>query len=106
MASERSGGVTRSKDGVPCWTGDAGSFQEYEELSLAWEQSVPIHKRYLCGPKLVNELQGTARRFITGKKPDWLSFNGGVSKLMEHLRQHLGIPQLPEMTSYLNQYFK
>ena len=106
MASERSSGVSRSKEGVPCWTGDAGSFQEYEELSLAWEQSVPVHRRYLCGPKLVNELQGTARRFITGKKPDWLSFNGGVSKLMEHLRQHLGIPQLPEMTSYLNQYFK
>ena len=26
----------------------------------------------------MNELQGTARRFITGKKPDWLSFNGSL----------------------------
>ena len=98
--------VNRNKDGVPCWDGDATSFQEYEELSLAWEQSVPVQKRYLCGPRLANELTGTARRFIIGKRPDWISFDGGVEVLMEHLRKNLGLPQLPEMSSYLNQYFR
>ena len=98
--------VSRNKDGVPCWDGDATSFQEYEELSLAWEQSVPVQKRYLCGPRLANELTGTARRFIIGKRPDWISFTGGVEVLMEHLRKNLGLPQLPEMSSYLNQYFR
>lgn len=98
--------VTRNKEGIPCWDGDATSFQEYEELSLAWEQSVPVQKRYLAGPKLANELTGVARRFITGKRPDWLSYDGGVAVLMEHLRKNLGLPQLPEMTSFLNQYFR
>ena len=94
--------VSRNKDGVPCWDGDATSFQEYEELSLAWEQSVPVQKRYLCGPRLANELTGTARRFIIGKRPGWISFTAGVEVLMEHLRKNLGLPQLPDMSSYLN----
>ena len=98
--------VSRNKDGGACWDGDATSFQEYEELSLAWEQSVPVQKRYLYGPRLANELTGTARRFIIGKRPDWISFTGGVEVLMEHLRKNLGLPQLPEMSSYLNQYFR
>ena len=59
--------VTRSKDGVPQWDGDATKFQEYEEQALQWEQSIPYHKRYLAGPKLVAELSGPARKHVTGK---------------------------------------
>lgn len=99
-------GITRSKDGVPQWSGEAASFQEYEEQALQWEQAVPYGKRYLCGPKLVQEMTGTARKFVTGKKPDWLSFDGGVNYLMQHLRKSLGRPQIPELSEYLNRYFK
>ena len=97
---------TRSKDGVPVWNGEASSFQAYEEQALLWEQGVPWHKRCLCGPRLVSELTGTARRHIIGKKPDWVSFQGGVQHLLSHLRQALGRPQISDMTDHLNKYFK
>ena len=64
--------IERSKEGVPQWDGSASTFQEYSELAEHWEQTVPYHKRYLCGPKLLNELSGTARRFILSKRPGWL----------------------------------
>ena len=100
------GDPLRTRDGVPIWDGEAASFQSYEELALQWEQGIAWHKRYLCGPRLVSELQGTARRFIIGKRPDWVSFNGGVQYLLEHLRSALGRPQISDMTEHLNRYFK
>ena len=99
-------GVTRSKDGVPQWDGDSRSFQEYEEMSLQWEQGIPTHKRYLCGPRLLGELTGIARKYVVGKRPDWLSYNGGVEHLLGHLRLSLGRPQLPELSEYLTRYFR
>ena len=100
------GGITRTREGIPQWSGDAASFQEYEEQALQWEQSVPYHKRALCGPKLIAELSGTARKFITGKRPDWCSYDGGVARLLEHLRNSLGRPQIPELSEVLNRYFR
>ncbi len=101
-----SSGVTRSKEGVPQWSGDSVQFQEYEEMCLQWEQSIQYQKRYLAGPRLVAELSGTARKFVVGKKPNWISYNGGVGHLMNHLRQHLGRPQIPELSEILNKYFR
>ena len=98
--------LPRSKDGIPQWDGEAASFQEYEEQSLQWEQSQAFHKRYLCGPKLIAELSGAARKHVMGKRPDWVSYNGGVSHLLRHLRSCLGRPTIPEMTEYLNKYFR
>ena len=103
---EKTRRIEKSKDGVPCWDGDPNSFQEYEETSMVWEQSVAWHKRGLCGPRLANELTGVARRFILGMPVDWLSYAGGVQRLMDHLRGSLGLPQLPEMTDHLTKYFK
>ena len=100
------GGITRTREGIPQWSGDAASFQEYEEQALQWEQSVPYYKRALCGPKLIAELSGTARKFITGKRPDWCSYDGGVARLLEHLRNSLGRPQIPELSEVLNKYFR
>eukprot|EP00435_Cladocopium_sp_Y103_P052268 s1300_g16.t1 len=98
--------IEKSKDGVPIWDGDSATFQEYEEASLLWEQGIASHKRYLCAARLVTELVGTAKRHVLGKRPDWVSFNGGVEKLMTHLRQRLGLPQIPELTDYLTRFFK
>ena len=50
--------IERNKEGVPCWDGNAATFQEYSELAGHWEQAVAHHKRYLCGPKLQAELTG------------------------------------------------
>ena len=52
------------------------------------------------------ELSGTARKFVTGKRPDWLSYEGGVQYLMEYLRASLGKPRIAELTEYLNRYFR
>ena len=100
------GEITRSKDGVPQWSGDAKSFQDYEEQALRWEQSIAIQKRYLCGPRLQAELQGIAKKLVVGKRADWLSYTGGVTHLLDYLRQRLGKPQIPDLSDYLNQYFR
>ncbi len=97
---------SRTKDGVPVWNGEASTYQSYEERALQWEQGIQWNKRYLCGPRLVSELTGTARKLIVGKRPDWLSFNGGVQHLLDHLRSSLGRPQISDMTDHLNRYFK
>ena len=99
-------GVTRSKDGVPQWSGDASLFQAYEEEALQWEQGIVYQKRYLCGPRLISELSGTAKKFVVGKRPDWVSFNGGVQRLMTHLRESLGRPQIPELSDLLTKFFR
>ena len=98
--------IERSKDGVPQWDGSAATFQEYSEVAEHWEQTIPHHKRYLCGPKLLNELSGTARRFVLSKRPQWVSHDGGVQTLLTHLRRHLGLPQLSEMSDFMAKYFK
>ena len=98
--------VERTKEGVPCWDGNAATFQEYSEMASHWEQAIARHKRYLCGPRLQQELTGTARRFVMSMKPGWISHEGGVQKLLDHLRRHLGQPQLSEMSEYMSKYFK
>ena len=98
--------IERNRDGVPCWDGDATTFTEYYELACLWEQSVPYHKRYLSAPKLINELTNTARRFVMAKEPDWVSYDGGVQVLLNHLRSSLGLPQMSEMSDYMAKYFR
>lgn len=98
--------IEKGKEGVPIWDGGANTFVEYAELAALWEQSIPYHKRYLCGPKLVNELTNTARRYVLAKDPAWVSFDGGVPVLLDHLRNSLGLPQMSEMSDYMAKYFR
>ncbi|CAE7663162.1 GIP [Symbiodinium sp. CCMP2456] len=98
--------VTRGRDGIPAWDGTPSSFEEYAEQCLNYEQSTPTYKRYLVGPKLVGELTGAAKRHIAGQPTTWLSHDQGVDTLLRHLRACLGRPQIPEMTEYLNRYFR
>eukprot|EP00435_Cladocopium_sp_Y103_P016753 s3825_g4.t1 len=98
--------IERNKEGVPCWDGDASTFQEYAEVAALWEQSIPYHKRYLAGPKLINELTGTGRRFVMAKDPTWVSYEGGVQVLLDHLRQNLGLPQMSELSDFMAKYFR
>ena len=59
--------IPRSKEGVPQWDGNSVTFTRYKEEALLWQEGVPWHKRYTCGPKLMAELQGSARRHILGQ---------------------------------------
>ena len=97
---------TRTKEGVPTWNGEANSFVQYEETALLWEQSLTWEKRYTAGPKLVQELTGAAKRLVAGQPAGWVAYRGGVTTLMDHLRQQLGKPRVNEVTDLLAVYFK
>ena len=96
----------RTKDGIPTWAGEANTFIQYEEAALLWEQSLTYEKRYTAGPKLVQELTGSARRLVSGQPAGWVAFRGGVTILMDHLRKALGKPRINEVTDLLATYFK
>ena len=98
--------VSRTKEGIPTWSGEANSFVQYEEAALLWEQSLTWEKRYTAGPRLVQELTGAARRLVAGQPAGWVAFRGGVTLLMDHLRQALGKPRVNEVTDLLAAYFK
>ncbi|CAE7812497.1 unnamed protein product [Symbiodinium sp. CCMP2456] len=101
-----SAAITRTKDGVPCWGGEANTFVQYEEAALLWEQSLTWEKRYTAGPKLVQELSGAAKRYVAGQPAGWVAYRGGVERLMAYLRQALGKPRVNEVTDLLATYFK
>ena len=71
-----------------------------------YEQSVEYHKRYMVAPRVISELSGTARKVITGKPADWVSYNGGIRELLNTLRASLGKPQVSEVADFLNKYFR
>ena len=97
---------TRTKDGVPIWDGDPGSFTEFVEAARLYEQGTAPHKRAQVAPRIAAELTGSAKKFITGQPPDWLSFAGGVERLLDRLRQGLGRPKISEVTEHLSKFFK
>ena len=63
-------------------------------------------KRYLCGPRIASELRGPARRVLIGRPADWLSYERGVRRLIEVLKEERGQPKIPEMSELLMKYFK
>ncbi|CAK8989763.1 unnamed protein product [Durusdinium trenchii] len=100
------GAILKNRDGVPVWSGDSSTFEEFVEACLLYEQTVVKEKRYLCGPRIASELSGSARRILIGKSADWLSFDGGVRRLVAALRAERGQSKVPEMSELLMKYFK
>ena len=100
------GTIQRNRDGVPMWNGDPTLLEEFAEACLRYEQTVVREKRYLCGPRIASELSGPAKRVLLGRPADWLSFDGGVRRLLEELRVRRGQPKVPEMSELLMKYFK
>ena len=98
--------ITKNKDGVPQWNGDSATFIEYEEQCLLYEQGTEYYKRYMVAPRLIAELQGPAKRLVVGRRPDWVSYDGGVAELLATLRASLGKPQISELADFLTRYFK
>jgi len=95
-------GIQRNRDGVPIWNGEPGLLEEFTEACLRYEQTVVREKRYLCGPRIASELRGP----VIGRPADWLSYEGGVRRLIEVLREERGQPKIPEMSELLMKYFK
>ena len=100
------GGISRNKDGVPQWAGDPSTFQQYEEEARLWEQTQAWHKRHMAAPRLKAELQGAARRLILGQPATFAAHDQGVDELLQFLRLRLGKAQMPELSEWLNRYFR
>jgi len=100
------GAIPRNCDGIPIWNGEPALLDEFTEACLRYEQTIVMEKRYLCGPRIAHELRGPAKRVLIGRPADWLSYDGGVRKLIEALRAERGQPKVPEMSELLMKYFK
>eukprot|EP00435_Cladocopium_sp_Y103_P049558 s102_g15.t1 len=100
------GAIPRNRDGIPIWNGEPALLDEFTEACLRYEQTIVMEKRYLCGPRIAHELRGPAKRVLIGRPADWLSYDGGVRRLIEALRAERGQPKVPEMSELLMKYFK
>ena len=74
-------------------------------MAALWGQSVPYHQDLLVGTKAHSIAFGTARCFVLSKEPSWVSLPG-VLVLSDHLQQHLGLPQMPEMRDFMAKHFR
>lgn len=98
----------RSKDGVPRYNGDPVLLMRYREEALQYAMGIEDRKRYLVGPRLLQELTGTARvitRAKTLQDPQWLSHPRGVYQLLEFLEAHLQKPSLVEASQHVIKFF-
>ena len=98
--------VTRTRDGVPGWSGDPSTWLAFKQSAKLFVASTKYENRYTCGPKIAAELTGAAKTAITGKKSSWLSDESGAEKLLNYLQTTIGEPALPEVGNFTRQYFK
>ncbi|CAE7358286.1 nphp3 [Symbiodinium sp. CCMP2592] len=105
-ASSMSEELTRTREGVPVWNGDAATFVSYAEAAELYEQTTAYHKRALVAPRLISELLGPAKLSLSGYEASAFAYPGGVAKLLDHLRASLGQPRIPELTDHLHKYFR
>ena len=98
--------VGRTRDGVPTWSGEPATWEEYRRAALLYVQATKWESRYLCGPRLAAELSGAAKAAVTNKKASWLASDDGVQRLLRHLQEVVSEPVLPEVGNALRGYFK
>ena len=106
MASERS--IQRTSQGVPRYDGTPELFPMYKEEALQFLMTFEYRKRYLAGPRLASELEGTARmaiRTMTLRDPQWISHPRGVYTLLEKLESVVSKPSLVEGSRYIMKFF-
>ena len=87
----------RNRDGVPKYDGSPEALPLYREKAIQYVMGIEYHKRYLCGPRLQQELTGVAKvitRTQTMRNPQWLSHPRGVYQLLEFLEAELAKPSL------------
>ena len=98
----------KSRDGVPRYDGDPMKLARYREDALQYYMGVEMKKRYLVGPRLLQELSGVAKtitRTQTIRDPQWLSDPRGVYRLLEFLEKHLQKPSLVEASRHVMNFF-
>lgn len=104
--AERS--IQRTGDGVPKYDGTPELLPLYKEEAVQYLMTFEHKKRYLAGPRLIKELEGTAKvavRTKTLRDPQWVSHPRGVYALLEHLEASVGRPSLPEASRHVMKFF-
>ena len=102
------GTIQRTSDGVPIFDGSPELLTLYREEAVQYLMTFEYKKRYLAGPRLVKELQGTAKtavRNMTLRNPQWVSHPRGVFVLLEHLEGVVAKPSLVEASRFIMKYF-
>ena len=95
----------KDKEQVPWWDGELATWDLYNTKVRIYVDGTEWHKRYLCGPRLVQRLRGPAFQAVEGCKPGWLSDKNGAEKLLKRLQKKLARPKVPDMAVYLEDFF-
>ena len=95
----------KDKEQVPWWGGELATWDLYKTKVRIYVDGTEWHKRYLCGPRLVQRLRGPAFQAVEGCKPGWLSDKNGAEKLLKRLQKKLARPKVPDMAVYLEDFF-
>ena len=93
---------------IPSFDGTPEKLQTYREDVLQYLMAVEMHKRYLVGPRLVQELSGIAKVLVrtkTLKDPQWLSHARGAYELLRFLEDNLERPGLQDANSHVTSFF-
>lgn len=100
--------ILRTKDGVPKYDGTPELLPLYKEEAVQYLMTFEHKKRYLAGPRLLQELEGTAKVAVRNKtlrNPQWLSHPRGVYVLLEHLEEVVARPSLVEASRFIMKFF-
>lgn len=101
-------GITRSPDGIPRYDGTPELLAAYREEAVQYLMTFEHKKRYVVGPRLLKELEGTAKiavRPMTLRDPQWVSKPRGVYILLDYLESVVARPSLPEASRFVMKFF-
>ena len=90
---------------IPSWDGNPLTFPKYETDAEYYVESTKWSERYLCGPRLLRRLRGSAGIACRGQPRGWLSTCEGAYVLLRFLRSKLDRAPLPNVGHYLDEYF-
>lgn len=93
---------------APSFDGSPEKLATYRDEALAYTFTLEIHKRYLAGPRLAQNLSGVARTVIRRKlssDPQWLAHPRGAYTLIEYLEQAIEQPTLVQAAHQIQRFF-
>lgn len=93
---------------IPSFDGAPEHLASYRDEALAYTFTLEIHKRYLAGPRLAQNLRGVAKTVIRRKlaaDPQWLAHPRGAYTLIEFLEQAIEQPTLIQATHQIQKFF-
>ena len=65
--AEKQKRIEKTREGVPIWDGDAGTYQEFEESALLWEQSNCNAQALLVRPEASHRADGHCSQVHCGQ---------------------------------------